>query len=397
MNSIRFLSGMVGTVGVLAKRTYRKATALPYIDISDPVRKTVSMIHPPELKLVITEIFEHSSDARTFRLAAEGSGTVLPLFRAGQYLSIKETIERLYISRPYSISSAPYEASGNGGGFYEITVRMLSDGFFSPFIFDAWKKGTRVSATGPHGEFYHEPIRDTGDIVAIAGGSGITPFFSMARQIARGGMDARLTILYGIRNMREALFMENLISLANQVPDRISVCYVVSEPDGTEQCATGFIDAALIRSEVGELSGKTFFVCGPPALHNFFKDQATLLAISPRRVRSEVSAGNRMIITHPAFPGEAKGKTFQLTVHKGWEEHVIPARADESILMALERGGIAAESRCRSGSCGACRCELTAGNIFIEPETDARRRADREYGFIHSCSTYPTGDCMIQI
>ena len=235
MNSIRFLSGMISTVGVLVKRTFRKAAASPHIDTDDPVRRTVAMLHPPELNLVITDIVEHGADAKTFRLATiKGSGTGLPPFRAGQFLSIKETIGGLHVSRPYSISSAPYEAGGNGNGFYEITVRRLSDGFFSPCIFHAWKKGAHVSAAGPHGEFYHEPLRDTGDIVAIAGGSGITPFLSMAREIARNGMDARLTILYGVRNMGEALFKENLLSLAAQVPDRISICYVVSEPDGTE-------------------------------------------------------------------------------------------------------------------------------------------------------------------
>jgi ferredoxin-NADP reductase len=398
MNLFQFIAGMGSTVGALIHRAYKKAAARPQIDMDDPVRRTVSIIHPPTLDLVVSDIIEHGRDARTFRLVPATAGTDgLPPFRAGQYLTIKGTWEGARVSRPYSISSAPYEARVPGQGCYEMTVKELSDGFVSPHIFSDWKVATRVSATGPHGEFYHEPLRDAADIVAVAGGSGITPFLSMAREIAHGGMDARLTILYGVRTMADALFERELMAIAGANPDRVAVCYVVSEPDGTEKCATGFIDARLISGEVGDIAGKSFFVCGPQALYSFFRTEAEKLKIPRRRLRWEVSGPNRVIATHPAFPKDSRGKTHTLTVTMGWEQKKVPARADEPILVALERAGITTDSRCRSGECGVCRAELVAGEIFIEPETDARRRVDKEYGFVHLCSTYPVGECEIRI
>ncbi len=398
MNLFELVAGMTKTVGALAQRALKKAAAEPFINVDDPVRRTVSILHPPSLDLVVSGVFEDGPDARTFRLAPAGGKTgELPPFRAGQYLSLKGAWDGARVSRPYSISSAPFESRTPGGGFYEITVKQLSDGFVSPHIFSTFREGTRVSASGPHGEFYHEPLRDAGDIVAVAGGSGITPFLSMAREIAHGGMDARLVIFYGVRTMADALFEEELLSLAGKIPDRLSVCYVVSEPDGREKCATGFIDAGLIKKEVGNISGKSFFVCGPQALYTFFANEAEKLKIPRRRIRWEVSGPNRVIAAHPAFPKKARGKEFTLAVWLDWDQKTIPARAEEPILVALERAGIAADSRCRSGECGICRAELISGEVFIEPETDARRRVDREYGFIHSCSTYPVSDCAVRI
>ncbi|MBN2225461.1 MAG: 2Fe-2S iron-sulfur cluster binding domain-containing protein [Deltaproteobacteria bacterium] len=398
MNFFEFTVGTVGTVRALAQRALKKAAARPFIDTDDPVRRTVSILHPPALDLVVSDVFEHGPDGRTFRLVPTGGkGDRLPPFRAGQYLSIKGTWGGACVSRPYSISSAPYEALLATGGYYEITVKRQSDGLVSPHIFSTWQKATRVSASGPHGEFYHEPLRDAGDIVAIAGGSGITPFLSMAREIIHGDMEARLVILYGVRTMDEALFEKELIRLAGVAPDRLRVCYVVSEPDGTEKCATGFIDEGLIKKEIGDISDKSFFVCGPQALYAFFNSEAQKLTIPRRRIRWEVSGPNRVIGAHPAFPKKATGREYALVVYLDRGQKTVPARAEEPILVALERAGIAADSRCRSGQCGICRAELISGEVFIDPENDARRRVDKEYGFIHSCSTYPVGDCTIRI
>ncbi len=400
MNTFSFLWGMTRTAGVLIERATRKATAATRMDMRDPVRETVAALHPPRLSLIIDEVIEQSNSARTFRLVAAPSSDVsVPLFRAGQYLSIKAELNGSRISRPYSISSAPFETKGkNGGpGYYEITVKRQEDGFLTPFIWERWKRGFTVEATGPHGEFYHEPIRDGRELVAIAGGSGITPFLSMARQIVHDKDDVRLTVLYGIRKPADALFADELGRLSAAHPDRLTVCYVVSEPDGSETCATGFIDAALIGSEVGDVAGKTFLVCGPQALHAFFAGESKKLKIAPRRVRWEASGGGREVTTHTNFPKTARGKTFNLTVHLGKAHLTVGARADEPILVALERSGIAADSRCRSGSCGICRSLLVSGEVFIDPEADVRRRADRAFGYIHACSTYPVGDCEIKI
>jgi ferredoxin len=74
----------------------------------------------------------------------------------------------------------------------------------------------------------------------------------------------------------------------------------------------------------------------------------------------------------------------------------IPARATETVLVAMERANLASPSLCRSGECGYCRSLLLDGDVFIAPESDDRRAADRRRGYIHPCSSYPLSDLELE-
>lgn len=67
-------------------------------------------------------------------------------------------------------------------------------------------------------------------------------------------------------------------------------------------------------------------------------------------------------------------------------------RANQTLLSAMEQAGIKAPSRCRSGQCGWCHSRLVSGEVFIPDEADGRREADKKFGWIHPCCTYPLSD-----
>jgi len=61
-----------------------------------------------------------------------------------------------------------------------------------PNIFGiSWKVGTKIISSGPCGSFYYEPLRDKKDIVAIGGGSGITPFRVNSKRNCPRKLDAK--------------------------------------------------------------------------------------------------------------------------------------------------------------------------------------------------------------
>jgi len=72
-------------------------------------------------------------------------------------------------------------------------------------------------------------------------------------------------------------------------------------------------------------------------------------------------------------------------------------KSEESVLVALERAGIKAPSKCRSGVCGYCRSRLIQGDVFIPEDTDGRRAQDKKSGYIHPCCSYPLSDMKIEI
>ncbi len=89
-------------------------------------------------------------------------------------------------------------------------------------------------------------------------------------------------------------------------------------------------------------------------------------------------------------------KTFQMKVKMQGVVREIPARATETVLVAMERANLASPSLCRSGECGFCRSLLLGGDVFIAPESDDRRAADRKLGYIHPCSAYPLSDLELE-
>jgi ferredoxin len=72
-------------------------------------------------------------------------------------------------------------------------------------------------------------------------------------------------------------------------------------------------------------------------------------------------------------------------------------KASESIAAALERAGLRIHTACRSGSCGVCRIKVISGEYYVNPENDGRRGADKDFNYVHACSTYPLSDLCIKL
>ena len=155
-------------------------------DLADPY---INRLHPNRLALRVVDIIQETPSTKTFRLVAEDK--YLPPFQAGQYISLFFDINGIRTSRPYSISSQPKQV-----GFYDITVRRLEGGLVSNFLFDKVCVGDTLKSSGPQGHFYHNPLYHEKTMVCIAGGSGITPFMSMIREIIECGIDRNIFLFY---------------------------------------------------------------------------------------------------------------------------------------------------------------------------------------------------------
>jgi len=377
------------------KKRFAKASSRPLP--VHPVNELAQRLHAPKLHLVVTEIRDETNTTRTFKLApaADSETAALPCFRAGQYLSLKATMDGARITRPYSISSAPFEALGRNG-FYEITIRRVEGGFFTDHVWSSWTVETPVQSSSPVGLFYHEPLRDTGKIVGLAGGSGITPFRSMAREIVFGDLDAELLLLYGSSDEEDIAFYDELEELEGKSLGRIRIVHVLSsEGASLEGCEHGLITAQLIE-RYADVPGSSFFVCGPEMMYRFLEGELTKLDLPRRRVRREVWGELTDVASQPGFPSEAVGRIFQIKVKMNGFSTEIPAWATETVLVAMERANLASPSLCRSGECGFCRSLLLGGDVFVAPNSDDRRAADQKLGYIHPCASYPLSDLELE-
>jgi len=382
--------------GLVPKRKKRIAKSSEKPLGLDAMNRLAQQLHPESQRLVIAEIRDETKTAKTFKLVADpGSDTSeLAYFRAGQYLSLKVGVNGARITRPYSISSAPFEALG-AGGFYEITVRKDQDGFLTAYMWDNWKVGTKVQSSGPCGLFYHEPLRDARTIVGLAGGSGITPFRSMAREIVHGELDAELLLIYGSSDEEDVVFYDEFETLAEGAPGKVQVVHVLSCAEvSLEGCEQGFITTDII-AKYADVAHNSFFICGPQAMYKFVEKELATFDLPNKRIRLEVLGAMKDITAAPGFPSQVADETFKLTVHIGGVTAKVPAKAVEPVLVAMERANLAPPSECRSGECGFCRALLVSGDVYVSPESDGRRAADKRFGYIHPCSSYPITDLEV--
>ena len=349
-------------------------------------------LHPAVQHLKVSAVTERGPDVRSYTLVPdEAKGTkALAYFSAGQYLSLSLAIGQSHLTRPYSLSSSPRESLA---GTYELTVKGAEGGLASHFILDTWAPGTEVTASAPLGEFTYEPLRDAKTIVGLAGGSGITPFRSLASAIADGDEDASLVLLYGSRTLRDALFLDEFRALEARCPRFRLVNVLSDEPQ--EGCEQGFLTAVLIRKYAPE-GDYSLFLCGPQAMYRFVDAELGALSLRRKFIRHELFGEYRHPERDPAWPGTAGGP-WTLTVTVCGETRQMPCSADETLLVSMEKNGLSVPSRCRSGQCGWCHSRLISGEVYIPESVDGRRLADREFGYIHPCCTFPLGDVCLDV
>ena len=340
-----FLQDVGGASRVVKLREENFAKGSPIPDPRDPIR-------------------EASPSSRTFRF--ESADGHIPVFQSGQYVNFRLKIGKSVLSRPYTISSAPFEARGEHP-FFEITVRRNVPYLVPDYLFENVKVGDTLEGALPFGFFYWEPLRDSRELVALAGGSGITPFHSMAKEIAYGKMKGvKLTILYGSVKANDIVLKDELDKIEAACPD-VKVVHVLSdEPDWPGE--KGFITREII--EKYSTPDCTYMFCGPLPMFRFVKKALDDMGVPVRRFRHDV------VNNH---------------------EDVIDAKASEPVAVSLERAGIAIDTHCRNGECGFCRSHLLSGDIFVSPVGDGRRMMDKEMGWFHACSSWPLTDLKIKI
>jgi len=349
------------------------------------VQRVVSQIHPERMRLRVSDIIERTPTTSSFHL--ERMDGPVPPFRPGQYINVFVEIEGIKTSRPYSIASPP------GSKYLELTVRKKTNGFVSSYLLNTLKIGDELGSTGPAGSFYHEPLIDGQDLIFLAGGSGITPFMSVIRDAVIHDRPLGMILLYGSRVPGDIIYGEEIKELADKWP-RLHYTPVISEPPKGYTGVTGFLSADLIREHVGDVSGKTFYICGPSVMYEYCLSELKKLGVPGRKIRHETYGPAQAITKEEGWPqGLSPEAVFEVEV-KG--KKTIQAKAGEPLMNSLERHGITLPAICRSGACSTCRIRLLSGKVYMPAHVNLRE-SDRQNGYIHACMAYPLEKLRIRL
>ena len=307
-------------------------------------------------------------------------------FDAGQYLTLKHGDLR----RSYSICAAPGES-------LRVGVRRVAGGAFSPWLHEQLQVGDSLQVMVPQGRFGASLQQRPQHVLAVAGGSGITPILSILKAVLSENPLARCTLLYGNRRVASTMFKEELEDLKNRYLSRLVLHPVFSREDMDSPIHSGRLDADKIGALV-KLAGPVdqAFVCGPHALNDVAEAALLAAGVLPERIHAErfgVPPSEADSTLHAPKAGDAT--TAIITVLRdGLRREVAFEPSDESILAAASRAGLEVPFSCRSGVCATCRAKVLEGQVRMD-RNFALEKSELAAGFVLTCQAHPLTDRVV--
>ncbi len=303
-------------------------------------------------------------------------------FAPGQYLTLRAVVNGEELRRSYSICAAPGEA-------LRVGVRHVPGGAFSTWVHRSLAAGQAVDVMEPQGRFGAALAKRPRHVLAVAGGSGITPILAILKTALADG--ARCTLLYGNRNAASTMFKEELEDLKNRHLTRLAVHPVFSREQVDSPLNMGRLDADKIATFL-KLAGPAdeVFVCGPHAMNDEVEAALKTAGVPAERIHVErfgvpPSAADAKL--HEPKPGDAA--TARITVVRDGLTREVPFGAgDESLLAAAARAGLDVPYSCKSGVCATCRAKLVEGQVRMD-RNFALEPDDLKAGFILTCQAHP--------
>lgn len=194
------------------------------------------------------------------------------------------------VERAYSMANYPDER-----GIIMLNVRIstpppnapdIPPGKMSSYIFNL-KPGDEVEIAGPFGEFF---ARDTdAEMCFIGGGAGMAPMRShIFDQFKRLQTKRKVTFWYGARSLREAFYIEDFDSIANEFPN-FEWHMAMSEPQPEDDWKgyTGFIHQVLYDEYLKNHPAPEdieYYLCGPPPMLKACFKMLDSLGVEPENI-----------------------------------------------------------------------------------------------------------------
>lgn len=278
------------------------------------------------MKLIVQTTDLVAEGVRRLRLAA-ADGHPLPPCGAGAHLKFTLPADAGGGAREYSIVGR-----GAEGDCYEVAVLLDPCSRGGSRAMHALAAGDVVDAEGPFNEF---ALSDNADShVLIAGGIGITPILSMARELGAAGRPFELH--YAAKSRRRMAFRDEVGAL----PGAVLYC--------SEEGADARMPIAAILADPAP--ARHVHVCGPRSLIADVVDTARRLGWTNEQIHFE------------AFNGAvALGGDQPIRLELRASGRTIMVQARESILDAMLAAGMDPLYDCRRGECGMCMTPVLDG------------------------------------
>jgi ring-1,2-phenylacetyl-CoA epoxidase subunit PaaE len=313
-------------------------------------------------------------------------------FEAGQYITLKTTINGEEIRRDYSICASKQS------GTLSVAVKAVDSGIFSVYANTQLKSGDTIDVAPPNGRFIFEAnAQKTRTIAAFAAGSGITPILSIAKTLLEDEPFSNFILVYGNKTPQDTMFSKELLALQEKYGNRIHIHFIYSqsnEPDALFGRIEKSTVNLIVKNKYKGITIDKFYLCGPePMIHtvkevlleNQIKENNILFELFTAPVQTEKDQESGADL--------ADGRT-SIKVLVDDEEFEFEMGQDQTILEAALKQDIDAPYSCQGGICSSCIARLKEGTAKMR-QNNILTDSEVAEGLILTCQAQPTASHIV--
>lgn len=335
-------------------------------------------------KLAISELQKETEASVTigFKVPAELKNTFN--FKAGQYITLKVTIDGQEVRRDYSLCSSP------NSGELKVAVKEVKGGNFSAYANQHLKIGDTIEVAPPKGRFVFEPNDNkTKHIAAFAAASGITPILSIIKCALEEELQSNVILVYGNKSTEDTMFLNELLELQHQYSKRFSIQFVFSQAQ-EDDAIFGRIEKStvnlIVKNKYKHLTIDAFYLCGPEAMIHVVKDVLSENHIDNERIHFELfkAAKPTEIIEEKSSTGSTK-----VTLVLDDDLKVFEMSQKQTILEAALDEDLDVPYSCQGGICSSCLARITEGSATMRQNNILTDNEVAE-GLVLTCQAHPT-------
>ncbi|CAN1525133.1 HCP oxidoreductase, NADH-dependent [Spirosomataceae bacterium] len=340
-------------------------------------RKNIKKSNEGLYTLRVAEILHEANDTFTVQFSAVPN--IFRDFSAGQYMTIKVNINGETFFRTFSISSIP-----NTENTLTLTIKKIKGGKLTNYLAENLKVGDSLEVTAPSGQFYLNPEpANQKHYVMIAGGSGITPIYSMIGTILKFEPKSKITLLYANRTSNRIIFKEKFEKWTKEFPTQFEVKHFLSEEENPLNVSKGYITKISLE-EILNTYGKSkldFYLCGPEIMTNKLIEDLQYLGVGKEKTHRE-------LFVIKAQTEKAASQKAQIAAKVFDETYQFETIENKTILQNALDQKIPLSFSCQSGLCGMCKMKCTDGKVKMQ-NNQLLSEAEIKAGYILTCQSLP--------
>lgn len=316
-------------------------------------------------------------------------------YKAGQYLTLRETVNGEDIRRSYSLCSSPIDDE------WKVAVKQIADGKFSTYVNQFLKKDDILQVMKPMGRFGTAISEIPKNYIVFTAGSGITPILSMIKTHLAKEPNSTFKLFYLNRTVKSIIFKEEIEQLRNQYFGRLEVFYFLTKESRDIELFNGRFTkeklTVIFNKLVDVAKLDECFLCGPEEMIFLVKDELMEAGMPKEHIHFElfVTGLSTGVKTEIKKVEIQKKEEVEVTIIDGGKEfHFGMNSKDDNVLDAALVAGADLPFACKGGVCSTCKCRVIEGSVKMKVNYALDEKEVSEQ-FVLSCQAVPTSKKVI--